>query len=137
MPIVFTFDVRNAPPGERNRIQSFFERFGWENIGGSSYRYPRLGTDDQPVEDWLNHIVPALMLFRTYILSSGRQLPRFTIDVQSSSGYNSETQFGSPPSPGTGKGKGRRRMKLYPKALAAFGEKNLRNWLDGITYPYP
>src|ERR1700730_14657234 len=88
MPVVFTFEVRAAPPQERNRIQSFFERFGWENIGGSSYRYPRLGTDDQPVEDWLNHVVPALMLFRCYILSSRRQLPKFTIDVQASAGHN-------------------------------------------------
>jgi hypothetical protein len=40
MPVVFTFDIKGAPSNEYNRIQSFFERFGWENLGGSSYRYP-------------------------------------------------------------------------------------------------
>jgi hypothetical protein len=132
MPVVFTFDVQGASPLERNRVQSFFERFGWENIGGSSYRYPRLGTEDQPVEDWMNHIVPALMLFRTYIVSSQRALPRFTIDVQSSSGRNAETHYGRAPR----RGNGRNRVRLYPTNQPAFGEQQLRNWLDGIAYPY-
>ena len=133
MPVVFTFDIEGAPPVERNRIQSFFERFGWQNIGGSSYRYPRLGTTDQPVEDWLNHIIPALMLFRTYILSSRRRVPLFTIDVQSSAGYSQTTLQGTRARPGNGN----RRMTLYPPANNAFGEANLRDWLDSVTFPYP
>ena len=133
MPVVFTFDVTGAEPIERNRIQSFFERLGWENIGGSAYRYPKLGTDDQPVEDWFNHVIPALMLFRTFILSSRHPLPRFTLDVQTSSGHNAARNFGSRPKRGKGAGK----IKLYPPNNPAFGEKNLRDWLDGITYPYP
>ncbi len=95
MAVIITFDIEGAPPQERNRIQSFFERLGWENLGGSSYRYPRLGTDDQPVEDWFNHVVPALMLFRTYALKSERKISKFTIDVQSSSGHNPATDFGA------------------------------------------
>jgi hypothetical protein len=138
MPVLFTFDIRGAPPPERRRVQSFLERFGWENIGGSSYRYPRRGTRDQPVEDWLNHVVPALMLFRCYILSSGRQLPRFTIDVQSSVGFNEATQFGLGPKPGTGvrRRRPRIRVKLYKPTTSAFGEKKLRNWLESVAYPY-
>ncbi|HEX3365576.1 hypothetical protein [Phenylobacterium sp.] len=129
MPVIATFDIVGANPQERNRIQSFFERLGWENLGGSSYRYPRLGTNDQPVEDWLNHIVPALMLFRAFIVSSGRELRRFTIDVQSSSGYNPVTQFGAAPTDGAG-------LNLYPPTNSAFGEANLRHWITGVEYPY-
>ena len=130
MPIVVTFDIQGAPPQERNRIQSFFERFGWENLGGSSYRYPRLGTDDQPVEDWLNHVIPALMLFRSYILTSGRQLTKYTLDVNSSTGYSPNSNYGQPPLPGAV-------APLYATRQTAFGEQNLRDWLDRVTFPYP
>lgn len=129
MPVVITFDIAAAPPLERNRIQSFFERFGWENLGGSSYRYPRLGTRDQPVEDWFNHVIPALMLFRAYLLSSARQLTKCTLDVQSSSGYSPNAGYGNPPIAGNG-------VALYPPTNLAFGEQNLRDWLTGVAYPY-
>jgi len=132
MPVVFTFDLSDATPIQHNRVQSFLERLGWENIGGSAYRYPKLGTTDQPVEDWFNHVVPALMLFRAFVLKSGIPLPRFTLDVQSSSGRSIGTKFGERPRPG----KGPRRVKLYPTRQAAFGERNLREWLDNIDYPY-
>jgi hypothetical protein len=105
---------------------------GWENLGGSSYRYPRLGTTDQPVEDWLNHIVPALMLFRAFVLGSACALQKFTLDVQSSSGFNRATQFGSLPLSGTDM----KDSKLYSPINPSFGEKNLIQWLDGINYPY-
>lgn len=120
MPVVVTFDIKGAPSKERNRIQSLFERLGWENLGGSSYRYPRLGTDDQPVEDWFNHITPALMLFRQYIINSKYSLTKFTIDVQSSSGFNSGSSFGSPPSMAS-------KVKLYDNASASFGKKSLNS----------
>lgn len=129
MPIVITFDIQGAPPIERNRIQSFFQRFGWENLGGSSYRYPRLGTVDQPVEDWFNHVVPALMLFRAYLLSSRRPLTKCTLDVQSSSGYSPNSNYGNPPQTGQD-------VTLYAPTILQFGEQNLREWLDGVRYPY-
>lgn len=129
MPIVVTFDIESAQPGEHNQIQSFFERFGWENLGGTSYRYPRLGTTDQPVEDWFNHVIPALMLFRTYILSNGRTLKKGTLDIQSSTGYSPKINWGSPPQLG-------KDMKLYDPNNKQFGEKNLIDWLDDIEYPY-
>ncbi len=61
MPVILTLDVENAGPGEHNRIQSAFERLGWEALGGTAYRYPKLGAE-QPTEDWFNHVIPALML---------------------------------------------------------------------------
>lgn len=129
MPIVVTFDIQGAPPLERNRIQSFFERLGWQNLGGSSYRYPRLGTQDQPVEDWFNHVIPALTLFRQYLIESNRPLSCFTLDVQSTTGYEPSTGFGTAPATGQG-------IHLYQPTNSAFGERKLRSWLDTLQYPY-
>ena len=148
MPVLLTYDLEGAAPAEFNRLQSMFERLGWEKLGGSSYRYPRLGTTDQPVEDWLNHVVPALMLFRTFAIKSPSELRQFTLDVQSSAGYQKSTAFGSPPLSGTdmklatkqakkATGKAKKiRKKLYAPGNGSFGEKNLIDWLDDIEYPY-
>ena len=128
IPVVFTFDIQGAAPVEHNRLQSLFERLGWQNLGGSSYRYPRLGAD-QPTEDWFNHVIPALMLFRSYIRSSGRQLSKYTLDIQASTGLNPATGYGTGPGAANA-------VTLYAPANQAFGEQNLRTWLDGVTYPY-
>lgn len=138
MPVVITFDIESAEKNEYGRIQSFFERFGWENLGGTSYRYPRLGTADQPVEDWLNHIVPALMLFRTFFISTGRTLKKFTLDAQSSSGYSPITNFGHAPTNevNTASSNDVNKFDLYDPSTQAFGKSNLLEWLQGIEYPY-
>lgn len=130
MAVVITFDLKNYQESDHARLKSMFERFGWENLGGTAYRYPRLETDDQPVEDWLNHVVPALMLFRAYLTNSqGVVLKRFTIDTNSSAGYNPSTGFGNGPLPG-------KDAACYEPESKQFGVKNLRKWLDDITYPY-
>jgi hypothetical protein len=129
LPIIVTFDIEGAPPLERNRIQCGFERLGWENLGGSAYRYPRLGAD-QPVEDWFNHVIPALMLFRAYVMESGRALSKFTVDVQSSAGANPETGYGNVPL-------GPNQIHFYqPSHPGHFGLANLRQWIQAIPYPY-
>jgi len=128
VPIILTFDIEGAPSVERNRVHCAFERFGWENLGGSSYRYPKLGAD-QPVEDWFNHVIPALMLFRVYVVESGRPLTRFTLDVQSSSGANPETGFGNLPVNGAN-------VQFYRPTHGHFGLAVLRDWLRDIPYPY-
>jgi hypothetical protein len=128
MPVVITFDIEGAPPLERNRIQSFFERLGWQNLGGSSYRYPKLGTG-HPVEDWLNHVVPALTLFRQYLIESKRPLSCFTLDIQSTTGCDPATGFGTPPVAG-------KAVKLYNPKNPAFGKKELQNWIDSLKFPY-
>ncbi len=128
MPVVLTFDLEGAPPIERNRIQSMFERLGWQNIGGSSYRYPRLGSKKR-VEDWFNHVVPALMLFRTYARTSGHRLRNYTLDVQSSTGYDEAGRYGSPPQRGSD-------IEFDAPNNASFGAQKLRDWIDGVSYPY-
>src|SRR5690348_16853257 len=101
MPVVLTFDITDAGPNEYNRIQSCFERLGWQSLGGTAYRYPRLGSK-QRVEDWFNHVVPALMLFRAYVRSTSGRLTRFTLDVQSSAGFDEDGKFGDAPAAASG-----------------------------------
>jgi len=129
MPVVVTLDIQSAEPQERNPIQSFLEHFGRENLGGSSYGQPRLGTNGQPIEDWFNHTVPAFMLFRTYLTSSGRRLTKCTSDYQSSTEHSSNVDFGNPPLGGAD-------IPLYAPTNPAFGENNLRQWLIGTNHPY-
>jgi len=130
MPVIITFDIEAAPTDERNRLQSMFERFGWQQLGGTSYRYPSLGSKE-PVEDWFNHVIPVLMLFRAYILKSKRKLTRFSLDTQSSTGFNPDNKpaFGHAPAHPTD-------IKFYPTKQPAFGLKNLKNWLASVDFPY-
>jgi hypothetical protein len=116
VPVTLSFDIQGASPTQRNRLQSMFERFGWQNLGGSSYRYPTLGKAPY-AEDWFNHVIPALMLFRTYILESGLPLTKFSLDVQSSTGYFPSKQFGTAP-------KGADGIKFYQPTNTSFGLKN-------------
>jgi hypothetical protein len=130
MPVVITYELEGASPAERNRVQCFFERLGWENLGGSSYRYPRLGSD-QPTEDWFNHVVPALMLFRASIVDGEMTLTKFTLDVQSSTGYSPDTGYGTLPVDTASAD-----FKLYEPSNPHFGKRNLKRWIDGVAYPY-
>ncbi len=45
MPVTITFDIEDASVkdvNDRGRIYAAFQRLGWENIGGSAWRYPAL-----------------------------------------------------------------------------------------------
>lgn len=135
MPIIFSYDLDEAPPADHNRLQSIFERFGWERIGGSCYRYPPLprivngklkAAAGAPVrEDWLNSVVPAIMCFRAYILRRKLRLTKHSIDIQTSSGSHG-AQPGLPS-----------KIKLRQPNQKAFGEKNLRGWLASVTNAIP
>src|SRR5438876_7667205 len=101
MPITVTFDIDRPTPLELNRLRSAFQRLGWEHLGNTAYRYPKLHEHDS-VEDWFNHVVPALMLLRAfarYAASTGRNITKFSIDVQSSTGFNPVTGVGTLPLP--------------------------------------
>ena len=130
MPIIVTFDIAKGNVSDYGRIQSFFERFGWENLGGTAYRYPPLGVEDS-AEDWFNRVIPALMLLREALLKAKlnkRRLYRFTLDVQSSTGY-AYKRYGKPPVSS-------KNIRLETPSNLQFGEKNLRDWLTKVEYPY-
>ena len=65
MPITVTFDIDRPTSQELNRIRGFFERLGWEHLGNTAYRYPKLH-GQHATEDWFNHVIPALMLLRAF-----------------------------------------------------------------------
>lgn len=89
MPITITYDIDDATvqdPNDRTRIIACFQRFGWEHIGGSAWRYPALGTANIS-EDWFNHVIPALMYFRSLVEHAGISVYNFTIDAHSEAGH--------------------------------------------------
>lgn len=133
MPITMTFDIVRPTPLELNRLRSAFERLGWEHLGNTAYRYPKLHQHDA-VEDWFNHVVPALMLLRAFavrLLTDGRSLKKFSLDVQSSTGYDPVTGVGTPPLAADDIDYEQPTRKNY-----SFGLQNLKDWIDDITWPY-
>jgi hypothetical protein len=94
MPITFSFDLDNNDindPNDRTRIQVAFLRFGWEHIGGSSWRYPSLESSAETLEDWFNHVIPALMYFRSIAEHGQLTVTKFSLDAHSETGYKSTT----------------------------------------------
>lgn len=81
MPITVSYDLANADDNARNYVRRMFERFCWDRIGGSVFRYDL--HDDTGQEDWLNDVVPALMIFRSYCLARNIQVRFFTLDASS------------------------------------------------------
>jgi hypothetical protein len=79
MPITVSYDLTDADSNQRNYVRSMFERFGWNRMGGSVFRYEK--KDDE--EDWLNDVVPALMIFRSYVLAKAITITAFTLDTHS------------------------------------------------------
>ncbi len=134
MPIIVTFDVAGPTPRELNRIRGVFERLGWERLGNTAYRYPKLHSQHL-TEDWFNHVIPALTLLRSFArhaISSGRNIDKFSIDVQSSTGFDPLTGTGTLPLPAN-------QITYYQPSSAglAFGRRNLEDWIDGVDWPYP
>jgi hypothetical protein len=133
VPITVTFDIQQPTPQELNRIRGFFERLGWEHLGNTAYRYPKLH-GQHTTEDWFNHVLPALMLLRAfarYAAASGRNIRKFSIDAQSSTGFNPITQVGTPPLAA-----GEITYSQPSRSGRVFGQQRLEDWIDGIAWPY-
>lgn len=81
MPITVSYDLTEAENNERNYVRSMFERFCWTRLGGSVFRYD--WKDKTGQEDWLNDVVPALMIFRSYCLAKKIKVTFFTLDTSS------------------------------------------------------
>jgi hypothetical protein len=108
-----------------------FERFGWERIGGTAYRYPSLDANTDVVEDWLNQVVPAIMLFRSYLSNYPQvKLRRFSLHTSSSVGVNASNFVGRAVVAGS------LAANSNPSSPGQFGMQKLEAWLDGIPYPY-
>jgi hypothetical protein len=84
MPITLSYDLSGAHPNRRNYVRSMLERFGWQRLGGSVFRYSgrHSSAGGGLQEDWLNDVAPSLMLMRSYIRRHKLALTRFTIDAQ-------------------------------------------------------
>jgi len=133
VPITVTFDVDQPTPPELNRIRGFFERLGWEHLGNTAYRYPKLH-GRHPTEDWFNHVLPALMMLRAFArhaAANGRNIHKFSIDVQTSTGFNPLTGVGTPPLAAN-----RITYSQPSRSGRAAGQQRLEDWLDAIRWPY-
>jgi hypothetical protein len=133
LPIIVTFDLSRPLPRELNRIRGAFERLGWERMGNTASRYPRLGEQPQ-TEDWFNRVLPALMLLRAYCRFAARDrrgIVRFTIDAQSSTGFSQEEVIGTPPLPAD-------EIDYSEPSDAGydFSQQRLEDWIDGVAWPY-
>lgn len=129
MPVVVTFDLEKS--NDHARLQVAFERLGWQWLGGTAYRYPKLGAElSAPLEDWFNHVIPALMLLGAYGRNSGK-IKACTIDAQSSTGFDDTNGSGPLVS---------NRITLYQphdtKNAGQFGTANLSKWIDSTAFPY-
>ena len=144
MPVVLTFDLNSThtAPNDHAYLKSAFHRLGWQSIGSTAYRYPRLGTLDQPVEDWLNHVIPALMLFRAYCAAKPLAVDDFSLEIHSSSSGYVPAQKARPehaiearPEYGR-KAQSGQQIQLYPSPAPHnhYGEANLRSWIDKIQW---
>lgn len=133
MPIIATFDIQSPTSQELNRIRGFFERLGWEHLGNTAYRYPKLH-GQHPTEDWFNHVIPALMMLRSFArhaATTGRNIRKFSIDVQSSTGFNPVTGIGSPPLPAD-----EITYSRPSRPGRQFAQQRLESWINEIAWPY-
>lgn len=81
MAITVSYDLKTDDSNDHNYVRSMFERFGWKRMGGSVFRYETIVGEDG--EDWLNNVVPALMILRSYVLAKGITIRFFTLDTNS------------------------------------------------------
>ena len=148
MPVTFTYELDELGAGAtagQTQIGALFQRLGWERLGASSYRYPSLVAEHEAAaaEDWFNHVVPALMLFRCYVLTHRLIVKNITLDAQSSTGYRRAAGFGAPPCAAED-------IKLSdptsqsgrpgdPPRDGSHDEQEwamLEDWLDAIDFPF-
>ncbi|HTV54880.1 MAG TPA: hypothetical protein VMI06_08175 [Terriglobia bacterium] len=73
-----------ANNNDRNYVRSMLERFHFRRIGGSVFRYEGVLQDEGTrYEDWLNHIAPAIMFMRSFLIRRNMSLKFLTIDAAS------------------------------------------------------
>lgn len=141
MPVVLTYDAdsNTIDPNDRTRLSLAFQRFGWEHIGGSAFRYPRIEQGSHPSEDWFNHVVPALMFFRALVEKKKVTIKRFTIEAHSSPGSGkagadiatfAKIKMYEPTHSDTG-------QPLSTKTKAVLSAQRLRAWVSAAQEEIP
>ena len=126
MPVTMSYDLTGAPIQDRNYLRSMLERFHWNRLGGSVFRYDGIAHSGTKQEDWLNHIVPALMFFRSYILSKNLKLKFFTVDASSTSFLDHsdpKSLFGTAPEAGP-------QLPLASPTNTQSAESTIRTFVD-------
>ncbi len=95
MPITFTYDIEAAEDrsDDRARINLSFRRFGWESLGGSSWRFPKLARQALSTEDWMNHVIPALMVFKAIVISQKLNVQSYSLDGSVHSGVRTDNDI--------------------------------------------
>lgn len=93
------------------------------HIGGSAWRYPALGADN-PSEDWFNHVVPALMYFRSISVHAGWDVTNLTLDA------HSEAEFRSGNPPVGAPIKASTDIEMYPPGNGVLSEARLRRFIQ-------
>lgn len=84
MPIIISYDLKTEDTNKRTYIRSALERFHWSRLGGSVFRYDGIEISaGRKEEDWFNHVIPALMFLRSYVLSNDIKIEKFTLDANS------------------------------------------------------
>lgn len=135
MPITISYDLTNVlNNNDRTYVRSMLERFRWRRLGGSVFRYEGL-LDAQGAlqEDWLNHVVPALMFFRSFILAHGITLSRFTVDAASVAHIDRSDpllMLGAPPQSGVN-------VQLGIPTNPQSAEQVLRDFVDAASAAMP
>lgn len=131
MPVTVSYDLGNIDNNDRNYIRSMFERFNWRRLGGSVFRYDGVvQADGSKYEDWLNHVVPSLMFFRSFVLARGIQVRFFTLDTTGSVAAIDQTDpamlFGALPRAGNA-------LPLVQPTNVQSAEGTIRAFVDAAT----
>ena len=130
MPVTLSYDVTNIDNNARNYIRSMLERFHWQRLGGSVFRYDGVEqADGTRYEDWLNHIAPSLMFLRAFLLNRRIALRFLTVDASSISFLDHSDpsiQLGTTPQSG-------RQVELASPSNDQSSERTIRDFLDAAT----
>lgn len=133
-PVTLSFDLAVTDSNNRSYLRSALERFHWRRLGGSVFRYD--GVDDGAGgrrEDWLNHVIPALMFLRSFIQKKGIKITFLTIDAFSVACIDQSdpnATYGEPPQTGDA-------LTFAEPTNVQSAEKALRTFIDGCTNSAP
>lgn len=121
-----------------NRVQGLFQRFGWEHVSQSQFRYPSSNRGSVTFIGAMNCYIPALFCFLVYLIVSRMELAAFTLSgdidvVHNANAPNAPGNASPAPNPDT--------YILDNKCprvtVNAFGRKNLIAWLTQAQKYFP